>query len=125
MIKKKLPKAEKKEEEKIVMVLQHPEEEKKKYHQPVFDFDEKKKQNNPVNEMPEEENIIEQKGFKSIKEEDVYAFLPQHESSEKEMSPKIVEIPEPVNVKLQQVQEKITVDKSSENIIHFTLSSDA
>src|SRR5450755_2053429 len=92
--KKEAPKVEKKEDEKIVMVLQHPEDDKKKYHQPVFTFDEKRTGENSANEIPEEENIIEQKGFKSIKDKDVYASLPQPEAAEKEMSPKIVEIPE-------------------------------
>src|SRR5450755_2245493 len=109
--KKEAPKVEKKEEEKIVMVLQHPEDDKKKYHQPVFIFDEKKEVKNSANEMREEENIIEQKGFKSIKDEDVYASLPQPEAIEKEMSPKIVEIPEPISVNLLSAEEEITVDK--------------
>jgi cell division protein FtsZ len=121
--KKEVPKVDKIEDEKIVMVLQQPEEEKKKYHQPVFIFDDKRAGGNAANEIKEEENIIEQKGFKSIKEEDVYAFLPHIEAAQKEMSPKIVEIPEPVNVELQEVKEKITVDKSYETIVHLTLSS--
>jgi cell division protein FtsZ len=121
--KKEVPKVEKKEEEKIVMVLQHPEDEKKKYHQPVFVFDEKKETENSENGIPEEESIIEQKGFKSIKEEDVYASMPQLKANEEEMSPKIVEIPEPANVKLHREPEKITVDKLSETVIHFTLTS--
>ena len=56
------------------MVLKHPDEDKKKYSQPVFVFDEKKEEKN-TDEIPEHENIIEQKGFKSIKDEDVYASL--------------------------------------------------
>ena len=121
--KKEAPKVEKIPDEKIVMVLQHPEDEKKKYSQPVFIFDEKKEEEQPAKEILEEENIIEQKGFKSIKEEDVYASI-SLEDIEKEMAPTIVEIPEPVNVKLQRVKEKITVDKSSDTIVHFTLSSE-
>ncbi len=120
--KKKAPTVEEKEDEKIVMVLQHPEEDKKKYSQPIFLFDEKKEEEQAVKEIAEQENIVEQKGFKSIKEEDVHAFM--QPEVEKEMSPTIVEIPEPVNVKLQSVKEKITVDKSSETVIHFTLSSE-
>ncbi len=77
---KEPPKVEKKEEEKIVMVLQHPEEDKKKYHQPVFVFDEKKEVRNSANEISQEENITEQKGFKSIKDEDVYAFVQRQET---------------------------------------------
>ena len=122
--KKEAPKVEKKEEEKIVMVLKHPEDEKKKYHQPLFIFEEKKEEKNSEDEIPAEENIIEQKGFKSIKDEDVYASMSQPGTHEKEMSPKIVEVPEPVNVKLQKGQDKTTVDKISETIIHFTLSSE-
>jgi len=123
--KKEAPKVEKKEEEKIVMVLQHPEEDKKKYHQPVFTFDDKKAGVHSVNEIREEENIIEQKGFTSIKEEDVLAFLPQREAVREEMSPTIVEIPEPIEEKLQKATEEVTVDKTFEDVIHFTLSSDA
>lgn len=121
--KKEAPKVEKIPDEKIVMVLQHPEDEKKKYSQPVFIFDEKKEEEQPAKEILEEENIIEQKGFKSIKEEDVYASI-SLEDIEKEMAPTIVEIPEPVNVKLQRVKEKTTVDKSSDTVVHFTLSSE-
>jgi cell division protein FtsZ len=121
--KKEAPKVEKKEEEKIVMVLQHPEDDKKKYHQPVFVFDDKRANGNSANEVPEEGNIIEHKGFKSIKDEDVYASLAQPGAIEKEMSPKIVEIPEPIHVNLQSIKEETTVDKSFESIVHFTLSS--
>ena len=121
--KKEAPKVEKIPDEKIVMVLQHPEDEKKKYSQPVFIFDEKKEEEQPAKEILEEENIIEQKGFKSIKEEDVYASI-SLEDIEKEMAPTIVEIPEPVNVKLQRMKEKTTVDKSSDTVVHFTLSSE-
>jgi cell division protein FtsZ len=121
--KKEAPKDTKKEDEKIVMVLQHPEEDKKKYHQPAFVFEEKKPGNNDAIET-EADNIIEKKGFKSIRDEDVYASMPQQDVAEKEMEPKIVEIPEPVIVKLQKAGEEITVDKSSETIVHFVLSSD-
>ena len=120
--KKEAPKVEKKEEEKIVMVLQHPEDEKKKYRQPVFVFDEKKEEK-PADEIPEEENIIEQKGFKSIKDEDVYASVTE-QKIEKEMEPTIVEVPVSAHVNLPAKNDEITVDKSSENIVHFTLSSE-
>jgi cell division protein FtsZ len=119
--KKEAPKVEKKEDEKIVMVLQHPEDDKKKYRQPVFIFDERRVGGNSANEIPEE-NIIEQKGFKSIKDEDVYASLQHQEDAEKEMFPKIVEIPEPISEKLQKMKEKTTVDKSPDTIVHLTLS---
>src|SRR4029078_11335474 len=119
--KKEAPKDTKKEDEKIVMVLQHPEEDKKKYHQPAFVFEEKKPGNNDAIET-EADNIIEKKGFKAIRDEDVYESMPQQDVAEKEMEPTIVEIPEPVIVKLQKTEEEITVDKSSETIVHFVLS---
>jgi len=121
--KKEAPKVEKKEEEKIVMVLQHPEDEKKKYRQPVFLFDEKKEEK-IIEEIAEHENIIEQKGFKSIKDEDVYASV-KEQKIEREMEPSIVEIPISNQVKLPMKNEEITVDKSSETVIHFTLSSES
>lgn len=121
--KKEAPKVEKISDEKIVMVLQHPEDDKKKYSQPVFIFDEKKEEEQSSKVIFEEENIIEQKGFKSIKEEDVYTSI-SLEDIEKEMAPKIVEIPELISVKLQRVKEKTTVDKSSDTVVHFTLSSE-
>ncbi|MGH2562882.1 MAG: cell division protein FtsZ [Ginsengibacter sp.] len=129
--KKEPPKTEKKEEEKIVMVLKHPDDEKKKYHQPVFIFDEKKKEK-IEEEVTEQENIVEQKGFKSIKDEDVYVSL-HKEETEEEMAPKIVELlkdaivktPGNINVELRNKNDENTVDKSPEAIINFTLSSDS
>ena len=121
--KKETPKVEETKKKKIVMVLQS-EDEKKKYHQPVFIFDEKKDEENTEIEIPEEENIIEQKGFKSIKDDDVLASLPQQQESENIMAPKIVEIPEQPTVILQKETETNTVDKSIETVVHFTLSSE-
>jgi cell division protein FtsZ len=121
--KKEAPKVETKEEEKIVMMLQHPEDEKKKYSQPVFIFDEKKEER-LVKEISEEENIIEQKGFKSIKDEDIYASAAE-QKIEKEMQPVIVELPLSSYVKLPKKDEEFTVDKSSESVVHFTLSSES
>jgi cell division protein FtsZ len=121
--KKEAPKVEKKEEEKIVMVLQHPDDEKKKYRQPVFVFDEKKEEK-PADEILEEENIIEQKGFRSIKDEDVYASVTE-QKIEKEMEPTIVELPVSAHVNLPTKNDEITVDKSSESVVHFTLSSES
>ncbi len=117
--KKEVPKEEKKENEKIVMVLKA-EEEKKNYRQPVFVFEDKNEEV-VTSEIPEEEVIKEQEGFKTLKEEDVVSFVFDDEK-ETEMTPKIVEIP-PSPVQLRKDDEKITVDKSSESIIHFTLSS--
>ena len=121
--KKEAPKVEKKEEEKIVMVLQHPDDEKKKYRQPVFVFDEKKEEKSS-DEILEEENIIEQKGFRSIKDEDVYASVTE-QKIEKEMEPTIVELPVSAHVNLPIKNDEITVDKSSESVVHFTLSSES
>ena len=118
--KKEPPKAEIKEAEKIVMELKQPEDEKKKYRQPVFVFEDKEEEKPVIN--IEQREPVKEEGFKSIKEEDVYAFL-QKDESPKEMEPVIVEIPEASNVDLQRAEEKITVDKSLENIVHFTLSS--
>jgi len=120
--KKEAPKAEEKQEEKIVMVLK-PEDDKKKYRQPVFVFDEKKEQK-PADEIQEEENIIEQKGFRTIKDEDVYASVTE-QKIEKEMEPTIVESPVSVRVNLPVENDEITVDKSNESVVHFTLSSES
>ncbi|MDE3213366.1 MAG: cell division protein FtsZ [Bacteroidota bacterium] len=108
--------------EKIVMVLE-PEEDKKQYHQPVFVFDEKEGDMQAEPDF-EEENIKEQRGFVTLKEEDIYASL-NEEKIEKSLEPRIVEIPGQQSVKSREADEEITVDKSSEKIIHFTLSSDS
>ena len=50
------------------------------------------------------------------------SYIPKEEIKD-EMQPVIVEIPESINVVLQKADEVITVDKSSESIIHFMLSS--
>lgn len=121
--KKEKPKAQEKAVEKIVMELKQPDDDKKKYKQPVFIFDEKKEEEDTKEEI-EGENILEQKGFKSIKEEDAYMSF-QKEDIDKEMEPTIVEIPKKADVELLKVDEKNTVDKSSETIIHFVLSSDS
>ena len=120
--KKEPPKAEEKPEEKIVMVLKF-EDDKKKYRQPVFVFDEKK-EHIPVDETPEEETIIEQKGFRTIKDEDVYASVTE-QKIEKEMEPTIVESPISSRVNLPVDNDEITVDKSNESVVHFTLSSES
>ncbi len=125
---KEAPKEVKKENEKIVMVLKE-EDDKKKYSQPVFVFDDKKEEasvNNEVenNNAPEEESIIEQKGFRTVKEEDVIAMVREDLAIEEDMAPQIVEIPETIPVELRKADERITVDKSSESVVHFTLSSE-
>jgi len=128
--KKVVPEAEvKKEDEKIVMVLKQ--EEKKKAGQLLFHFDEKNEtlvtkneQGDPVDEFVEEENIIEQKGFRTVKDEDIHAALQNGDEEAKELSPKIVEAPDAEVVNLLKNDSKNTVDNSSESIIHFELSSD-
>jgi cell division protein FtsZ len=119
--KKEGPKEEKPQEEKIIMVL-NAEDDKKKYKQPVFVFDEMKEEEKSAKELRKEENI-EQMAFASAKEEDVNAYIPLAET--KINMPVIVEIPEPVNVILLTANEKTTVSKSSETVIHFTLSSES
>jgi cell division protein FtsZ len=111
----------KKEEEKVVMVLQP--EEKKKMSQPLFLFDQKNEELVEKNEEFVEENTGAQKCFKTLKEEDFYASLHKEEPFEKEMMPKIVNNSKPENVDLRQRDVKTTVDKSSENIVYFQLSS--
>ena len=114
----------KEEDKKVVVVLQP--EKKKKDNKPLFLFDEKNdtvvnKEDSVIDEV-EEQNVIEQKGFKTLKDEDVYAALQSQE--EIAMTPKIVETPIPSIVNLQKENRENTVDKSSEAIIHFELSSD-
>lgn len=122
--KKEAPVAEaKKEEVKVVMVLQT--EEKKKPSQPLFLFDEKVEENAVANEKFDEENIMEPKGFKTLKEEDVYAALQKVEPSESKMMPKIMGNEKAENVNIPKDDSKITVDKSSENIVYLKLSSNA
>lgn len=122
--KKEAPVAEaKKEEVKVVMVLQT--EEKKKPSQPLFLFDEKVEENAVANEKFDEENIMEPKGFKTLKEEDVYAALQKEEPSESKMMPKIMGNEKAENVNIPKDDSKITVDKSSENIVYLKLSSNA
>ncbi|MEP7253345.1 MAG: cell division protein FtsZ [Ginsengibacter sp.] len=124
---KEAPKQEKKESEKIVMVLKE-EDDKKKYKQPVFVFDDKKDETVSDKAHDEDfsdvENIVEQEGFRTVKEEDVISFVNENQAIEKEMQPTIVEIPESIPVDLRYEKEEITVDKSSESLVHFTLSSE-
>lgn len=122
---KEAPKEVKKQDEKIVMILKE-EDSKKKFSQPVFVFDDKKdelsvKAKVETDTITEEENIIEQKGFRTVKDEDVISFV---QEEEKEIAPRIVEIPEAVHVELLIEKEETTVDKSSESVLHFTLSSE-
>ncbi|MEO6837827.1 MAG: cell division protein FtsZ, partial [Ginsengibacter sp.] len=127
--KKEIPVVEiKKGDEKIVMELQQ--EEKKKPVKPLFLFDEKNEslisRNESIykNEIVEEENIIEQKGFKTLKDEDVYEALQNEDEEAKKMAPKVVEPLSEAYVNLPNENERNTVDKSSETIIRFELSSD-
>ena len=111
----------KKQDEKVLVVLQQ--EEKKKVTQPLFLFDEKNDTLVNKNEVVKEKNIIERPGFKILKNEDIYAGLQKEAQPESNMMPKIVKIPEPSIVDIPFDNEKITVDKSSENRVHFELSS--
>jgi cell division protein FtsZ len=126
--KKEEPVAEvKKENEKVVVVLQ---EEKKKPSQPLFLFDEKNEslidKNNSIDEkiVLQEDNSSEKKDFKILKDADVFAALNTEDKDANMMAPKIVEVPKVENVKIPLENGKITVDKSSENIVRFELSSD-
>jgi cell division protein FtsZ len=115
-----------KENEKVVMVLQ---EEKKKPSQPLFLFDEKNetlvhKEELFIEKKIEEKNPLEEGSFKTVKEEDVFFALTKEEENLENLAPKIVEIPQPEIVNYAKVNEKITVDKSSEDIVRFELSSD-
>lgn len=112
----------KKQDEKVVMYLQP--EEKKKPVQPLFLFDEKSEEPAAKNDEPNEEDIVEQKGFRTLKDEDVFAALQKEALPENRMSPTIVKAPEPASVNLQRQDDKITVDKSSENKVYFNLSSE-
>ena len=111
----------KKEDEKIVMILQ---DDKKKPSQPLFLFDEKNETSLSINENNDEEVIVEQKGFKTLKDEDVYATLQKEDEEIRKMAPTIVETPIAAIVNLQKENDKNTVDNSHETIIHFELSSD-
>ncbi len=111
----------KKEDEKIVMILQ---DDKKKPSQPLFLFDEKSETVVSDNESNDEEVIVEQRGFKTLKDEDVYAALQNEDEEIRKMAPTIVETPVAATVNLQMENEKNTVDNSHETIIHFELSSD-
>jgi cell division protein FtsZ len=126
--KKEEPVAEvKKENEKVVVVLQ---EEKKKPSQPLFLFDEKNEslvdKNNSIDKkiILDENKSAEEKDFKTLKDEDVFAALNTEDEDAQMMAPKIVEIPQSANVKTPIENGRITVDKSSENIVRFELSSD-
>ncbi|MEO6905322.1 MAG: cell division protein FtsZ, partial [Ginsengibacter sp.] len=126
--KKEEPVAEvKKENEKVMVVLQ---EEKKKLSQPLFLFDEKNvspiDKNEPIDEkiIFEEKKSAEEKDYQTVKNEDVFAALNIENEDSKKMAPKIVETPSVELVKIPAVNDKFTVDNSSENIVHFELSSD-
>ena len=116
--KKKPSKEVKKQEEKIVMTLEQ--DDSKKYHQPVFVFDEVKEEITKREEIRDEETIVEQTAFKTIKDEDIYASV--QATLDKEMEPVIVEVPPSKAVNLP---DKNTVDKSPETVVHFILPSEA
>jgi cell division protein FtsZ len=99
--------------EKVVMVL---EEEKKKPHQPLFLFDEK----NELLVAKDNETKEEDKP----QEKELNVSEKVHEEEIENLAPRIVEAPEPESVKLPVQNREITVDKSSEKIVRFELSSD-
>ncbi|MDP4285903.1 MAG: cell division protein FtsZ [Bacteroidota bacterium] len=117
--KKAEPEKEVKKEEKVMVVLEQVD--KKHLSQPLFLFDEKNEEIVNENEEVEEENILEQKGFKTLKDEDVYAAL-QKDDEENKMMPKIVKAQQSAEENLQSFDNKITVDQTSENKIYFELS---
>jgi len=104
-------------EEKIVMELKQ--DDARKYHQPVFVFDEQKEELKHPAEPREEETIVEHKGFKTVREEDVIS-MPQL-LMDNDMRPTIVETP---NSTIVDLRDKITVDKFTENVEQYVLSSD-
>lgn len=120
--KKEIPvQQEKKEDEKVVVVL---EEEKKKPSQPLFLFDEKNELLIKKNEAPaEEKESADINRISPLQEKDLDVSSKKEEENDN-LAPRIVEIPDPAIVKTPIINSKITVDKTSENIIRFELSSD-
>lgn len=120
--KKEIPvQQEKKEDEKVVVVL---EEEKKKPSQPLFLFDEKNELLIKKNEAPaEEKESADINRISPLQEKDLDVSSKKEEENDN-LAPRIVEIPDPAIVKTPIINSKITVDKPSENIIRFELSSD-
>jgi cell division protein FtsZ len=114
---------EKKGNEKVVVVL---EEEKKKPSQPLFLFDEKNELLIKQKELEKEENkMTANESIKPLQEKDLPISSQAEKKEELEnLAPKIVEIPDAENVKSLKNNSEITVDKSSENIVRFELSSD-
>ena len=115
----------KKKEEKVVVVLQP--EAKKKTNEPLFLFDEKNEsavdeETSAVDYKVAEKNNNAQSSFKTLEDDEVFDSL--HTEEEMKMSPRIVEASDTSIVDLLKENEGNTVDKSSEAIIHFELSSD-
>ncbi len=115
----------KKEKEKVVVVLQP--EAKKKINETLFLFDEKnqnivEKENSIVDDKTAEKNDVAEHGSKNLKDDDFFNVLPIEE--EMKMSPRIVETSDVSIVDLSVENRRNTVDKSSETVIHFELSSD-
>jgi cell division protein FtsZ len=115
----------KKKEEKVVVVLQP--EAKKKTNEPLFLFEEKNEnavdeETSAVDYKVAEKNNNAQSSFKTLEDDNVFDAL--HTEEEMKMSPRIVEASDTSIVELLKENEGNTVDKSSEAIIHFELSSD-
>ncbi len=121
--KKETVQEEAKKDEKVVVVL---EEEKKKPSQPLFLFDEKNELLIDKRQVvAEEKEKPKEEGIKPLLEKDINASSLKKQKDEMEkLAPKIVEAPEEESVKLPNVDGKITVDKTSESIVRFELSSD-
>ena len=121
--KKEVPvKEEKKENEKVVVIL---EEEKKKASQPLFLFNEKNDLLIKKNEAAREEKApAENNELRPLQEKDIIVTAKKQEEEIENLAPRIVEAPAPEIVKSLKKDSEITVDKSSENIVRFELSSD-
>ncbi|CAN5238595.1 cell division protein FtsZ [soil metagenome] len=119
----KAPKPSKKENEKIVMVLKE-EDQKAKYDPPLFAFDEKVEADGHDDPpLLVEENVTSNQESISNTEDEVTQAKRLEEPDP--LEPKIVELPEQPIVEIRQVDEKTTVENSSEGVVHFTLSSES
>ena len=113
---------EKKQDEKVVVVL---EEERKKPSQPLFLFDEKNELLINKNEEYKEEILPSTTNvLRPLQEKDINISAKKQEREIENLAPRIVETPNPEAVNSPAMNSEITVDKSSETIIRFELSSD-
>ncbi|HEY5367833.1 MAG TPA: cell division protein FtsZ, partial [Hanamia sp.] len=115
----------KKEKEKVVVVLQP--EAKKKINEPLFLFDEKNKnivdkEDTFIDDKTSGKSDVAQNELRNLNDDEVFNVL--HIEEEKSMSPSIVETSDVSTVDLPVEHRGNTVDKSSETVIYFELSSD-